>query len=523
MSRRVLILFCVLSRAQPVCSLAEGSANEDLSLPTRSPCKDTRTPPCRFHPWQEWVSSPDDPLHKTRTRQAFPVPCHCAKGSSCKTQQTVYTEPRGPSLGRWPCLSRPSSSFSKGGRVLDCSDEGLESLNELTRKGSQGFLARAPDVLSTESFGEPGKNIKHSVRDTGCVPGSLVTPETFVPWAVFHEPRARFVHANGTVTVVTGSIACPSPQSQYSFCPPRERGLDILNWQDGFGFRGFTGDGWDYPTVFALAGSSFVRGDKRTVPFGLYPFDSNTCDVRNRSTGLGCMPGAPGEYLHQTALQNQLYWNIGWSKDDAMATGYNSYGVKLWWGWSEVPLPREFDHPSVWDALVLKLPAGADNLWSLTTKALEHLPNVLDAFLDLERDPETGGWRNLESLAAETAEGEGEGGAESGLFLGKPLVLLNELADENGNFRRHFFCQDFDFVWADGSGRGALRTASGRRKGARGGEKGEGNAHCRLCDERRGGAEKFEMCLKGLTKFQRSLQSEKGDPRLLLLFQSNTG
>uniref|UniRef100_A0A0G4HI99 Uncharacterized protein n=1 Tax=Chromera velia CCMP2878 TaxID=1169474 RepID=A0A0G4HI99_9ALVE len=99
-----------------------------------------------------------------------------------------------------------------------------------------------------------------------------------------------------------------------------------------------------------------------------------------------------------TALQNQLYWNIGWSKDDAMATGYNSYRAKLWCWWSEVPLSREFDHPSVWDALALKLPAGADNLWSLTTKALEHLPIECSGCVSgLGKGPGDGGVEERES------------------------------------------------------------------------------------------------------------------------------
>uniref|UniRef100_A0A0K6S6T8 Transmembrane protein n=1 Tax=Chromera velia CCMP2878 TaxID=1169474 RepID=A0A0K6S6T8_9ALVE len=515
--------FCLASLlilAPIVCGLS-GTLDDGLScLPRNSPCADVRTPACGFHPWTEWASDPQDPLYKARTRKPFPTPCHCTSpteteedegGETCETEERLYVEPQSP-LGRWSCLSSPlsrrssvsfASSASKdavGAAALDCSDESVDFLNVFTREGSEGFLSRAPDVLSLRTDG-----YSEGERGTGCVPASLVTPSTFVPWAVFHEPRARFVNANGTETVVRGAIQCPSSLESVYWCPPKERGLDVFLSREGKGHMGW---GWDSPTVFAVVGSAFARRDPNVVPFGLYPFDSKTCDVRNRETGLGCYPGSGNnETWAQVQLQNQIFWNVPWAHDDKMASGYNSHGVKLWWGYSEVPVPRGFDDPSRWDAVALKLPAGADNLWSLTAKAREQLPNIIDGALDLERDPVTaGGWR--EESGNESRE-ERERAAEAGLFLGKPFVILNELADENGNFRRHFFCQDFDFVWADGSGkRGAMRTGAlkkSTRTHVQGGGEGEGSerelersAHCRLCDERRGGSVAFENCLKGI-------------------------
>uniref|UniRef100_A0A0K6S6L8 Uncharacterized protein n=1 Tax=Chromera velia CCMP2878 TaxID=1169474 RepID=A0A0K6S6L8_9ALVE len=299
--------FCLASLlilAPIVCGLS-GTLDDGLScLPRNSPCADVRTPACGFHPWTEWASDPQDPLYKARTRKPFPTPCHCTSpteteedegGETCETEERLYVEPQSP-LGRWSCLSSPlsrrssvsfASSASKdavGAAALDCSDESVDFLNVFTREGSEGFLSRAPDVLSLRTDG-----YSEGERGTGCVPASLVTPSTFVPWAVFHEPRARFVNANGTETVVRGAIQCPSSLESVYWCPPKERGLDVFLSREGKGHMGW---GWDSPTVFAVVGSAFARRDPNVVPFGLYPFDSKTCDVRNRETGLGCYPGS---------------------------------------------------------------------------------------------------------------------------------------------------------------------------------------------------------------------------------------
>uniref|UniRef100_A0A0G4F8J1 Uncharacterized protein n=1 Tax=Chromera velia CCMP2878 TaxID=1169474 RepID=A0A0G4F8J1_9ALVE len=145
-----------------------------------------------------------------------------------------------------------------------------------------------------------------------------------------------------------------------------------------------------------------------------------------------------------TSLQNELYRQRDRLDDHTIAGGYNHWGVRRWWGWNEVAAPRDVADPSLWDALAIKLPPGADNLHSLSKNAQRKLPLLLrSVFLTVRQGMQ---WKekaeDLETFS---------GGLLGSMDWHLPVLVMREVqreGEKEGVFRREFFCQTFDLDWA---------------------------------------------------------------------------
>ena len=134
--------------------------------------------------------------------------------------------------------------------------------------------------------------------------------------------------------------------------------------------------------------------------------------------------------------------NSLWLQKDAVFSGNlpcledncpNDFGVndQMYWGWNEVPCTNNIDDPSNWDAVIIKLPPGAESLCQLDDDKLQH---VVDSLTKDDGSPlKDEGWS------------------------GRPVVTLVESKDDfswiDGNsywgYKKWFSSQEF--VFPDGS------------------------------------------------------------------------
>uniref|UniRef100_A0A0G4FVJ2 Uncharacterized protein n=1 Tax=Chromera velia CCMP2878 TaxID=1169474 RepID=A0A0G4FVJ2_9ALVE len=208
-------------------------------------------------------------------------------------------------------------------------------------------------------------------------------------------------------------------------------------------------------------------------------------------------PPTPRGFEGLTCLQNALYHLRDLFDDDSAPSGKNQFGVKRWWGWTELAAPRGVSDRSVWDAVAIKLPPGAVSLESLSADAIQKLSIILRSFfltvlggsrvrLGQEQVKEDGG----DAIASGRVSSEGL--LESVGWGRKPVLLLSEVPDREGRFRRRFFCEDFDLGWV------VLRFHSGE------------NA-CVLCEK---GSPGFTACMETASDTQReALARAEPDPQ----------
>lgn len=138
-------------------------------------------------------------------------------------------------------------------------------------------------------------------------------------------------------------------------------------------------------------------------------------------------------------LQNQLYWlSDKWSNQLAPASQRSDdpQSYQVYWGWNEVPIGRDVaTNAELWDAVMIKLPAalcggdvpyagGDDTLWCLADQQQLALQK------DLHRWVEKGFLiPGADSISSRP---------------GSYMVLAREWVDEDYNWQRFFFCENFE-------------------------------------------------------------------------------
>lgn len=163
-------------------------------------------------------------------------------------------------------------------------------------------------------------------------------------------------------------------------------------------------------------------------------------------------------------MQNQLWWQrYSWNNGMAPQNAWSSdpQSLRVYWGWNEVPIPFNLaTDPSLWDAVVIKLPAavcggagGDDSLWCLGGREQQALEQDIDSWLNA-------GYLNV-------------GWDYVAQRPGSYVVLVREWMDDNFNWQKFFFCEGwtspsnrFEIIYSDRSlidGKGAcyIEWASG--------------------------------------------------------------
>jgi len=137
-------------------------------------------------------------------------------------------------------------------------------------------------------------------------------------------------------------------------------------------------------------------------------------------------------------LQNAIYWKrTEWTDPDSSplsdlghGTDGSRDGDRRYWGWNEVPVDRFLvNDPKNWDAIMIKLPAamqGYGDMDSLSTLDAGHavaLESALKVYIS--NGFLLPGFDNIMSRP------------------GSYVVVVREIADDNANFQRQFFCEDW--------------------------------------------------------------------------------
>jgi hypothetical protein len=131
-------------------------------------------------------------------------------------------------------------------------------------------------------------------------------------------------------------------------------------------------------------------------------------------------------------LQNAMWWKHNdWNNQKIPIANYggSADANRPWWGWNEIPMTRtSITDISKWDAVMLKLPAGAcgsginDNLDCLDNKYYPQIESDLKRFVDAKY------------------LGVGEGSTPS-----SNVIIAREYTDASDNFFREFFCQQWTY------------------------------------------------------------------------------
>ena len=124
-------------------------------------------------------------------------------------------------------------------------------------------------------------------------------------------------------------------------------------------------------------------------------------------------------------LQNQLYWKRrDWNNQQVPQVTYKQNDAaanRPYWGWNEVPVDRvNVSNPSNWDAVMIKLPAAVCG-GNGENDLLSCVPRPYQVLFEKQLDQ----W------------------SKKGYNLNHEIVIAREYMDNNTNYLRQFFCEEW--------------------------------------------------------------------------------